>query len=57
MKYQLEVRVGQDIRAIDADKWMESEGWFIFFVAPPTGGMREVFRIQSADVISLRPER
>lgn len=52
--FRLEMRSGQDMREVDADKWSEIEGWLVFYRQPAVGGfIREYWRVQRSDVISM----
>ena len=56
--YRIEMRVGQDMRHVEADQMLEREGWFIFLRKSPQGGSAaEYWRVQSADVISMETKK
>lgn len=44
-KYRLEMTHGQDQRTVEADKYIEHDGWLIFYRKPATGGMVEHLRV------------
>jgi hypothetical protein len=53
-KFRIEMRVGQDMREVDADRFGSADGWLIFYRDPPQGGhSKEYWRVQTADVVSM----
>lgn len=56
-KFRLEMRVGQDVRDIEADAFAFQDQWMIFYRKPPTGGTKEYWRVQTADVVSMETIR
>lgn len=53
-EYQVEMRVGQDKRMVEADSFGSQDGWLIFFRNPPQGGRsKEHWRVQAVDVVSI----
>lgn len=53
MTFRLEMRTGQDIREVEADHFREEGRWLIFFRKPPQGGVKEYWRAQLDDVVSM----
>ena len=54
MRFQLELRVGQDQRQVEADSWSQENDWMIFYRLPPQGGPRtEYWRVRLSDVVCM----
>lgn len=52
-EYKIEMRVGQDQRIVKADRCTINEDWTVFLITPPQGGIREYWRVKTADIISM----
>jgi hypothetical protein len=52
-EYRVEVTAGQDIRIVEADEYIEIDGWIIFLRKPPQGGTVEYWRVQRSYVVSM----
>ena len=58
MNFGIEVRGDSIRREVEADKWMEADGWLIFLRLPAEGGSaREYWRIQRSEVVSMETKR
>ncbi len=51
--FRIEMRIGQDMRHVEADHFVEQDGWWIFYQKPPQGGKREYWRVCASDVVSM----
>lgn len=52
-RFNIEMRVGQDMRQVDADSFGQAEDWLIFYRKRPQGGSHEYWRVRLADVVSM----
>lgn len=52
-KFQIEMRIHQDTRTVEAENWAEANGWLVFYNKNPQGGLIEYWRVQRSDVVSM----
>lgn len=51
--YRVEMLHGQDIRVVEADSFMQVDGWIIFSRARAIGGMAEYWRAKLDCVVAM----
>ena len=55
--FRVEVMHGQDQREVNADKFMEHDGWLVFYRKPPQGGTIEYWRVRLDCVVSMETRK